>query len=326
MFRSRFPFIAAISMAGLLAAAPLAGQVAYAAANGHTSILPMRHGFFSLDFAEAKVGLTFLKDVQLGCRVNGCNSDRLNLAIFTTAAARKGQHDLFSRLDFVPGFDVGARLAYVASGTAEAHHAAFLGVRLTGHERDLFGFDPVTSVVTLSEEYQRTLAVTIGYNLAFSDATILGIGAEGRREFSSPGADQAREYCTPGTSPSGLRGLVCADRFRAPLNDLWTAHLRADMSFGIADIGAGRAKLAMISAASVDLVQDTTVGVNVALGPSIMIADHPGQPVLVLLLGLRDASRAHALPLSDEQRGSYFSDHVVLGLTVSAPFDVLVGR
>jgi hypothetical protein len=299
----------------------------YAAANGQTAILPVDHGFFSLDFAEAEVGLTFMENLSLGCRGPECAPDRVNLAVFTTAAARKGQRDMFSRLDFVPGFDLGARVAYVTSGsTAGGHDAVFIGGAFSGHERDLFGFNPVTNLVTLSEQYQRTFAVSAGYNHAFSRTTIFGLGFEGRRELSSPGVEQAREYCTPGTSPSGVRGLVCADRFRAPLDDLWSGHVRADMIFGLARLGSGDARLTLVSAVSADFVQDTTIGANISVGPSIMLDDHPGQPVVVLLIGLQDAFRAYALPLSDEQRGSYFTDHVVLGLTVSAPFDALVGR
>lgn len=303
---------------------PLGAQMPYTAANGQTTILPIRHGFFSVDFAEAEVGLTFLKNLPLGCRETDC--DMLNLALLTTAAARKGQRDLFTRLDFVPGFDLGARIAYVSPGSGGGHDALFVGATLTGHERDLIGVNPVSGLVTLSEELQRTVALSVGYNHAFSNTTILGIGFEGRREWSTPGIERTREYCTPGTSPSGVRGPVCADRYRAPLSDLWTGHARADLSVGMTNLGSKGARLAVLGAASVDLVETAETAMNFSVGPSILLPDHAGQPVVVLLVGLKDAFDAYALPPDDPRRGSYFTDHVVFGLTLSAPFDVLVGR
>lgn len=313
------------SLVGLVVfATPLGAQMPYAAAGGQTSILPIQHGFFSVNFAEAEVGLTFLKNLPIRCGESDCGI--LNLALYTTAAARKGQRDLFTRLDFVPGFDVGARIAFVSPGSSGGHNAVFVGGTFTGHERDIIGVNPVTTLVTLSEEFQRTVALSVGYNHAFSNTTIVGVGFEGRREWSTPGVDRAREYCTPGTSPSGLRGVVCADRYQAPLGDLWTGQARADLSLGVADVGSKGAQLAILNAVSVDLVEDAETAVNVAVGPSIHLSDHPGQPVALLLVGLKDAFDAYALPPDDPRQGNYFADHVVFGLTLSAPFDVLVGR
>lgn len=75
---------------------------------------------------------------------------------------------------------------------------------------------------------------------------------------------------------------------------------------------------------SADFTEGANHAVNLALGPSIHIAGYPGQAVVALLFGVRDAFDANGLPAGDPERGSWWSEHFVVRLPVSVPFKVLL--
>lgn len=306
---------------------PTLGQTAYSAASSQTSIVPFGGGFFSIDFTEAKLGLTFVRRHPFECTPKGCIPNELNFSAYTSFAARKGVQDLFSSFDFTPGIDVGGRFAYVARGRSGRYDAGFLGVTYTTHERRVIVFDPVAQTGMLGADQQRTFAAVIGYNHAFSDVTILGLAIEGRRELSTPGVEPAREYCTPGTGPGGIPISVCSDRYLAPLPDLWTGQVRMDLSVGLAALGRpdAAAQLGITTAASADFVQRAQASVNVAVGPSLHLSAYPGQPIVVLLLGLQDIFDANDLRAGDPNPPAYFADHFVVRLVLGVPFKSLVG-
>ena len=299
---------------------PLAAQAAYTSANAQTSIVPLHYGFLSGDFAEAKLAVTFIAKKDLSCAGDDCVPDQLNFALNASAAVEKGQETMFSRLGFNPGFDLGGRLVYVVQRAGPGYDAFFLGVRYTTQERDIIERDPLIGITTLDEISQRTFAASAGFNHAFSEMTILGVGLEGRRELSSPGVQLATERCTPGTSFGGGRVLVCADRFDGPLLDLWSGHARADLMIRIVDLGSttAAARLGLTTAVSVDISQNAGNAVNFAFGPSVHVPGYPGHTVAALLFGLRDAFDANEL-LPDYGR-------FVVRLVFSVPFEILVGN
>ncbi|MCZ6917545.1 MAG: hypothetical protein O7I93_12270 [Gemmatimonadetes bacterium] len=310
------------TLAALLAAAPpVEGQTAYSLANGQTSIQPLHHGFLSVDFAEAKFALTLIESLDLGCSPDGCEPNQLDLSLFASAAARKRQQSVFTKLDFNPGFDIGGRVAYVAQRDGMGHDALYLGVRYTTHERDIITMDIATGINTLGFETQQTLAASVGFNHAFTDATIVGVGFEGRRELSSPEPRLAEEFCTPGTAPTGQRVLVCANRFLAPLSDLWNAHARFDFTLKLATLGraADAARLGLSTAASMDLIEGAGNPVNFSLGPTVHLAGFSGHAVAAFFVGLVDVFDANGLRPD-------FGDRFVIQLMVGAPFSVLAGR
>ena len=308
-------------MAAVLVSAPLAGQTAYSLANGQTSIQPMRHGFLSVDFAQAKFALTFIKALDLPCSPDGCEANHFDFALFASAAARKRQQSVFTKLDFNPGFDVGGRITYAAQRDGTGHDAVYLGVRYTTHERDIILMDSLSGFNTLGAENEQTLAASVGFNHAFTDVTIVGVGFEGRRELSSPDPQLAQEFCTPGTAPTGQRVLVCANRFLAPLLDLWNAHARFDFTLKLVTLGraADAARLALSTAASMDFIEGAGDPVNFSLGPTVHLAGFPGHAVAAIFVGLRDAFDANGLRPN-------FGDRVVFQLMVGAPFNVLAGN
>ncbi|MCZ6917022.1 MAG: hypothetical protein O7I93_09620, partial [Gemmatimonadetes bacterium] len=153
------------------------------------------------------------------------------------------------------------------------------------------------------------------------DVTIVGVGFEGRRELSSPDPQVAQEFCTPGTSVSGQRVLVCANRFVAPLSDLWNAHARFDFTLKLATLGraADAARLGLSTAASMDFIEGAGDPVNFSLGPTVHLAGFPGHAVAAMFVGLRDAFDANDLRPN-------VGDRVVFQLMVGAPFNVLAGN
>ena len=314
--------------ATLPAPEPLAAQAAYTAANSQTSIVPLGHGFLAGDFAEAKFALTFVVRKELSCDGDGCTPNQLNLLGGVSAAARKGQRDIFSNLNFNPGFDVGGRLVYVAQREGPGYGAVYVGVRYSSQERHIIDINTVTDINTLDQTLQRTFAASVGFNYAFSEVTIVGIGFEGRWERSSPGIQLDTEFCTPGTSANGLRVLVCRDRFVAPLLDLWGGHARIDLNIKLADLGSAvhAARLGLITAASVDVFQGANETVNFGLGPSVHIRGYPGHTAAALLFGLRDVFDANQLFANSPEQNSYFSDHFLVRLVFGIPFPVLVGN
>ena len=314
--------------ATLPAPGPLAAQAAYTVANSQTSIVPLYHGFVTGDFAETKLALTFVVKKEFSCDGDGCMPDQLNVLAGVSAAARKGQRDIFSNLNFNPGFDVGGRLMYVAQREGSGYSAVYVGVGYSSQERHIIDINTVTDITTLDETMQRTFAASVGFNYAFSDVTIVGIGFEGRWERSSPGIQLDTEFCTPGTAANGLRVLVCRDRFVAPLSDLWGGHARIDLIVKLADLGsaAHAAQLGFITAASVDVFQGANETVSFGLGPSVHIRGYPGHAAVALLFGLRDVFDANQLFANRPAENSYFGDHFLVRLVLGLPFPVLVGN
>jgi hypothetical protein len=306
----------------------LAAQAAYTVANSQTSIVPLYHGFLAADFAEAKLALTFVARKKFSCDGDGCTPNQLNLLVGVSAAARKGQRDIFSNLNFNPGFDVGGRLVYVAQREGPGYGAVYVGVRYSSQERHIIDINTVTNINTLDEALQHTFAASVGFNYAFSDVAIVGIGFEGRRERSSPGVQLDTEFCTPGTAASGLRVLVCRDRFVGPLSDFWGGHARIDLNIKLGDLGSAAhvARLGLITAASVDVFQDANETVSFGLGPSVHIRGYPGHTAVALLFGLRDAFDANQLFANSPERNSYFSDHFLVRFMLGMPFPALVGN
>ena len=306
----------------------LIAQAAYTVANSPTSIVPLYHGFLAGDFAEAKLALAFVVRKELSCDGDGCTPNQFHLFAGVSGAARKGQRDIFSNLNFNPGFDVGGRLVYVAQSEGPGYGAVYIGVRYSSQERHTIDINTVTNINTLGETLQRTFAASVGFNYAFSDVTIVGIGFEGRRERSSPGIQLDTEFCTPGTSANGFRVLVCRDRFLAPLSDLWGGHARIDLNIKLADLGSAvhAARLGLITAASVDVFQGANETVNFGLGPSVHIRGYPGHTAVALLFGLRDVFDANQLFANSPEQKSYFSDHFLVRLVFGIPFPVAVGN
>jgi hypothetical protein len=315
-----------LALATLIGPGALIGQTAYSAAHAQSSLTPLQDGFFSLDFTEAKVGLTFVKNHVAECPDDSCVPRGLVFSMHTSFAARKGIQDLFSSFDFTPGYDFGGRLAY-ASPHHDWYHTVFLGVTYAVNDRRTIMFDTVAQTGTLDDVHQKTIAVTVGFNHAFSAVTILGLAIEGRRELSTPGVALAREYCTPGTATNGLRVNVCSDRYLAPLGNLWTGQIRTDLSVGLGKLGPPDtpARLGLTSALSLDLVEHARAALNVATGPSIHLARYPGQPVAVLLFGLQDMLDAYDLRADDPNPPAYLVDHFAVRLVISAPFALLMG-
>jgi hypothetical protein len=278
------------------------------------------------DFAEAKLALTFVLKKDFSCDGDGCKPNRLDFLGGVSAAARKGQRDIFSKLNFNPGFDVGGRLVYVAQREGPGYGAVYVGVRYTSQERNTIGIDTATNINTLGETLQRTFAASVGFNYAFSEVATVGIGFEGRRERSSPGIQLDREFCTPGTAANGLRVLVCRDRFVGPLLDLWNGHARIDLNIKLADLGSAVhvARLGLIAAASVDVFQDANEAVNFGFGPSVHIRGYPGHTAVALLFGLRDVFDANQLFANGPEQNSYLTDHFLVRFVLGAPFPVLV--
>ncbi len=278
---------------------PLAAQAAYTVAKSQTSIVPLYHGFLVGDFAEAKLAMSFVVRKDFSCDGDGCTPHQLNLLAGVSAAARKGQRDIFSNLNFNPGFDVGGRLVYVGQREGPGYGAVYVGVRYSSQERHIIHIDTVININTLDETLQRTFAASVGFNYAFSDVAVVGIGFEGRREWSSPGVQLDAEFCTPGTAPNGFRVLVCRDRFVAPLSDLWGGHARIDLNIKLADLRSAVhvARLGLITAVSVDVFQDANETVNFGQ----LFANGP-------------------------ERNSYFSDQFLVRLVRGMPFPALVGN
>lgn len=310
-----------VAMAAALGSAPLTAQTAYSLANGQTSIQPLHYGFLSMDFAEAKFALTFITSLDLPCSPEGCEANQFDFSLFGSAAARKRQQSVFTKLDFNPGFDAGGRVTFVSQRAGRGHDAVYLGVRYTTHERDIIIMDIPPGVNTLDIENQQTLAATVGFNHGFTEVTIVGVSFEGRRELSTPDPQIAQEFCTPGTSASGQRVLVCANRFVAPLLDLWNAHARFDFTLKLANLGraADAARLSLATAASMDFIEGAGDPVNFSLGPAVHLFGFSGHAVAAAFIGLRDAFDANGLRPE-------FGDRVVFQLMVGAPFRVLAGN
>jgi hypothetical protein len=304
----------------------LAAQAAYSAANGDASIIPINFGFLNAEFAEVKLGLTFTQRLDRSCEWSDCVPDQFNFSVYMSAAARKDQQSMFSKLDFDPGFDIGGRVAYILQRDGPGYDVFYVGGGYTSQTRQTIGPDVVPGFTALNEVNQSTFAASVGFNHAFSEVTIVGVGVEGRRELSSPGIRRASEFCTPGSAGGGFRVLVCRDRFEEPLSDYWSGQARMDLSIKVIEFGAGAhaPRLGILSAASVDWLEGADEAVNFAIGPSVHVAGYPGHVVGAVLFGLQDAFDANGLHADSE--GSYMSDHFLVRMVIGVPFEVMVGN
>ena len=318
----------AISFLSLLApipfVSPLTGQMAYTAAGSQTSLTQWQDGAFLADLTEAKFGLTFVKRLPL-VGSSGENAPELNFAMFASGAARKGETNLVGRLNLIPGFDLGGRVAYVGGGTGKGRHLAYIRFLYTSHHRNVIQSDSIPDTFTLWDITQRTFAGSVGFNFSFSRFSLLGFAIEGRRELSSAGVQKPREFCTPGTSPLGLRVLVCSHRYVGPLPDLWTAQVRSDLSVGVFPLASGenRALVGFTVAGSIDLVESAATDFSFAIGPSIHLSNNPGVPSAVLLFGFREIREANG---SNPESKGYFNDHLTIRLALGIPFAVFTER
>lgn len=315
------PLLHLVSVRGELAA-----QSAYTTANGSSSIRPWRYGFLSADFNEAKFGLTFVRPLQFGCdeEQEDCLSNQLNFSLQATAAARKGQRDLLSKVSFLPGFDIGGSVAYVAPRESGGYTLVYLRGTYTGQERKIASAID-DSTVAIGEAAQRTYAGAIGLNYAISNVSVFGISFEGRRELSSPGAQRASEVCGPGRSEGGFIVIVCTDRYVGPLPDLWTGQARADAIWGLARLseGVNGIHLSLITSASVDFTEDAARETNLALGGALSLPEYPGEPVVALMFGMENLSDANLTPLQLED--SFLGRHFLTRLAFSIPFKIMAG-
>ena len=300
-----------------LSVAQVLSQTPYRAANSVSTIHPRQYGFVSIDLAEATIGLTFTKEL---------GSSGVALYGYGGASARKDQ-DFFSKIEFIPGVELGGRVAWVVGRGGPSHTLLFVGGGYSTIQRRIAQLEePMNpaSAIALSEPTQRTVTGVFGVNHSFSNATFAGVGFEGRREFKSPGPAIQQEVCVPGTTggvgaPNNV--LICSDRFIGAVEDRWVGHARGDVMFRVANLGPpdGTAKLAVITAASVDILENAGDPLNFALGSAITHRDFPGQIVVALLLELGDAFDANSL-FPD------LSDRLVLRIAFGIPFKQLLSN
>jgi len=149
--------------------------------------------------------------------------------------------------------------------------------------------------------------------------TLGSLGAEARRELGSPGSDLPQEICI---RAAPFNNLACSDRYVrefGPLPDLWTGHLRADLTLKAATLGSAGSLpvLALVTAASVDLIENASAAANFALGLAVVPAAYPGQSIVTLLFGLNDAFDANGgVP--------GLGDRFVTSLSVGVPFPLIM--
>lgn len=294
---------------GGLAPAPGPAQSAYRAARGETVIVPRESGFARADFAEISLALQFLiaaPDAAAG------------LAPYVSAAARKGQFDLFSAFDFNPGFEAGVLGFVQLGGNDHAPNAVSLRVGGANTQRKVYAFNEDSSTVTLTEPIEWDLVVVAGVTLRPTPPVLLGLGGSVRREWSSPGTVRAVEVCVGG---AGTALPLCADRYPAPLEDYWAGQVRGDLIWSIAHVGTGpsRPAVALLGSASVDLGQEAPARLNLGTGLGVTTASFPGQPIVVLLVEMYDITDATGQALT-------VSDQLVTRVSLTIPFDVLFER
>lgn len=300
-------------------------QTAYSAVHGTAAIQPWRYGFFSADLTEAKFGLTFMKPLEFGCDEPGCVSDQIDLSLYIAAAGRKGQRDLLSKVDFVPGFDVGGGLSYVSPGGDGGYNLVFLRGTWSSQERKFAITNVIDSTTTIGQTTENRYAVAVGFNHAFSNVSVIGLALEGRRELSSPGAQRPIEVCGPGSSQGGFNVVVCNDRYTGPLPDLWTGQARLDANLALAKLGAEANSIhfGVAAGGSVDFTEGATTETNVAVGPTLNLPEYPGQPVLSLLFGMMNLSDVNLTPVQADD--SFLNRHFLVRLAFSIPFRVMAG-
>ncbi len=309
-----------LAIAALLLVGPtLAGQTAYKAANSHTSVIPREYGLFNMGFAEARLGLTFVAEPATRCYYGECQGGGLGFAAYATASARTGEMSLFANFDFTPGVTVGGRVSYTIRQSGYGYDILYLTAGHGTHELRIVEVNSDSTVLHFDERLQRDVVGGLGYNHAFGPGTTVGLLAEARRELGSPGSDLPQEICI---RRARFNNLVCSDRYLrefGPLPDLWAGHLRADLTLKAATLGAAGSLpvLALVSAASVDLIENSSAAANFALGVAVVPAAYPGQSIVTLLFGYNDAFDANGgLPK--------LADRFVASLSIGVPFPLIM--
>ncbi len=305
----------AVALAAVLALLPgvSAAQSAYQIAHGHTSILPSGSGFMSIDLAETRLGLTFLGEF---------GGSALGWAGYAAAAARKGQWDMFAEFAFNPGFELGGRFSAVLGGQGAAADVISLTAGLASTQRKMALLVQYrdTALVTLSEEQQRDLGATLGFNHGFGPGTALGLAATVVREHGSPGVLRPVGVCVPGVVEGRpVRVEVCSLRYTQPLEDRWRGQGRADLTLRLVTLGSSglQPHLAAVLGGSIDFRPDVREVVNLGAGAAVGMDRYPGQVLGVLLFELRDAFDANG-------QAPEFLDRFGVRIVIGVPFGVFL--
>jgi hypothetical protein len=328
--RARLLRIAAIGLVALVLMTPvgarIAAQSAYKTANSHTSIIPRKYGFFSADFAEAGLGLTFVGEWGTWCDFGECEDGGFGFTGYVSGSGRKGQGDIFSDFDFAPGVEVGGRVYYAFGQTGARYEAVYLTFGYRAKQLRLAELDPATTVLRFDERYQQDVLGSVGFNHVFGAGTAIGIRGDAWRELGSPGFNQPSEVCVPGTFPgSGVVYTACSNRYVRntfeSLPDLWGGQVRMDVTLAVAEIGFSntRPTVALVAGGSADFLESANAMVSLGVGVAIMPASYPGQSIVTVLAGLNDAFDANGVAPS-------FNDRFVVSLALGIPFPTVLRR
>ena len=303
--RPRWAVVILFGLGGL-APQPARAQSGYRSANGETSIVPRESGFARADFGEISLALQYVLELP---------DAGIGLAPYVSAAARKGQYDLFSAFDFNPGFE-GGLLGFVSlGGSPGSLRALSLRVGFANIERKVYAFNDDSTTVTLTEPVEWDLIAAAGATVRLAAPVLIGVGGSVRREWSSPGTTRAVEVCIGG---GGTTLPLCADRYPAPLEDYWAGQLRGDLIWTVTGLGAATSlpELAAFGSVSADLGQDAPGRFNAGAGIGVTTAAFPGQPIVVLFVEMYDIGDA-------TDQGLTASDRVVGRVALTIPFDLL---
>ncbi len=286
----------------------LSAQTAYTSANGAVTLVPRSTGFATIDFAEARLklqGLFELEGVPLG------------LSGYAGAAARMGQVDMFSAFDFNPGFEAGA-LVFRRLGGDGAGHLVYGSVGYRSLQRKLATFAADSSTITLSEAWQSDLSGTAGLNVGVSSHLMLGIAGSIRREWSSPGVAQPVQVCVE-TRSGGIAIPLCESRYFVEPRDYWAGQVRSDVLWSVVRLGGARSQphLALLGSTSLDLGQEAAARWNVGGGVAVVPLEYRGHVIAAALVELYDATDANG-------QAPEFGDRLVVRVVLGVPFGMVV--
>lgn len=198
---------------GALTAVPAVGQQALSAADGKSSIVPVRQGFLSLDFGQEKIGVRryWEKSADFPPTVEICGQpfpqipNHSEWTLGSAVSAKDGKRNLFGKGTFTPGIEASVGFAhfiergYGASDCSKSdkgglssdpigrgYHALFVTFTGTLLARNAVEESPDGQIIT-SEEVERGIALSGGYNRSFGRGRVLGLALEGKRIADSPG-------------------------------------------------------------------------------------------------------------------------------------------
>jgi hypothetical protein len=299
----------------------LVAQASYKAANSFTSIIPREYGFFSIGFEEARLGLTFVTEPWTTCEYGECSGGGLGFGAHLTAAARKGQEDLFSNFAFNPGFGAGVRVSYTVRQGGASYDVFYLDLKHSTVQQKIAEWGTGDTVLALDERNRRDAIGSVGFNHSFGRGTAVGLRGEVRREFGSVGANVLREVCVPARGGGGMY-IVCSHRFftysSEPLPNVWAGHARLDYMLRLTTLGSAASApvLALLGAGSFDKRENANATYNIAIGAAIAPTAYPGQSAVAIVAGLNDATDANGMAPG-------FNDRFVIGVTVGLSFDMV---